>query len=127
MIPTPLTAQNMTWAPSLKDSTGSNFVTWNDVGIVSDKYTTVIPRMGECCFLSQGAQSVGTIVCKGYFNGTHFGTKRGQGMTLENGYSQSRAYWAYAKPLNCALMFKTLQIVTREDSVGLRPSISRCT
>ncbi|XP_043384009.1 syncytin-B isoform X9 [Chelonia mydas] len=54
MVPIPLNAMNMTWAPSWKDSSGNLNITWADTGIPESSYLIVWKPIGQWCLLKEG-------------------------------------------------------------------------
>ncbi|XP_050808591.1 syncytin-1-like [Gopherus flavomarginatus] len=107
MIPIPLSSMNMTWTPSWKDSSGLQNLTWADSGIQINRYLTVWKRPGEWCFLGSGNVPVGVSNCKAYFNGTHFGERRGPDCTLVQGLPRPEKSW-YVFPANFCSLFNRL-------------------
>ncbi|XP_043374309.1 uncharacterized protein LOC119858211 [Dermochelys coriacea] len=103
MVPILLSAMNMTWTPSWKDSSGNLNITWADTGISESKYLIVWKRVGQWCLLKKGKIALGNSECNAYFNGTHFGSKRGPNITLLDGATSCTSEWHSFTGHKCSL------------------------
>ncbi|KAG6921493.1 endogenous retrovirus group 3 member 1 [Chelydra serpentina] len=103
MVPIPLSAMNMTWAPSWKDSSGNLNITWADTNISDSRSLIVWKRIGQWCLLKEGRIALGNSECTAYFNGTHFGSKRGPNISLLDGAPLCTSAWYSFSGTKCSI------------------------